>query len=116
MPTSEDLRRASSLYRAFREETPRRVRRVTVDLPRAAAVMGHVELIGYMTTHRGRTHLYLHEFAAGSRPLLVAGKGKGQLYMLLGRFKVTGRGITDTDVRGRIVHARKRYKVIKMRD
>ena len=113
MPTKRELARARSLYRAFREDEPRRVRRVTVDMPRAVAVMGHVEFVGYMTTHKGRTHLYVHEFAAGSRPLLCAGKGKGQLYMLLGRFKVTGRGITDTDAGGRIVHARRRYQITR---
>jgi hypothetical protein len=75
--------------------------------------MGHVEFIGYVTTHRGQTHLYIHEFAPGSRPQLAAGKRIGQLYLIGDRFKVTGRGITDIDSRGRIVHAVRRYLVTR---
>lgn len=108
------LNKAGRLYRAFREAPVERVRRIWVTIPKAVAVMGQLEFVGYMTTHRGRTALYIHEFAPGSRPLLCAGTGHGQLYLLKGRFKVTGRGITDVDARGRTVHARPRYKVVRV--
>ena len=108
-----DRRRAAKLYRAFREEPVERIRKVRINLPRAVAVMGHCEFVGYLTTHRGKTHLYIHEFAPGSRPLLCAGPHRGQLYMLLGRFKVTGRGITDLSATGRVTHARRRYEVTR---
>lgn len=106
-----DLDQAADLYRSFREDEPRTARKVRLKLPRAVAVMGHCEFVGYVTTHRGKVTLYIHEFAPGSRPLLCAGKGRGQLYLIGGRFTVTGRGITDVDRSGRIVHARRRYKV-----
>lgn len=106
-----DLKQAARLYRAFREAPPREVKRLRVSIPKAVAVMGYCEFVGYLTTHRGKAALYIHEFAPGSRPLLCAGSGRGQLYLLGGRFKVTGRGITDQDLRGRIVHARRRYDV-----
>lgn len=110
------VRRAARLYRAFREAPVKRVRRITVDIPRALANMGHCEFLGYMTTHRGHTALYVHEFAPGSRPLQCAAPGRGQLYLLKGRFKVTGRGITDLDARGRVVEARPRYKVLTVEE
>lgn len=87
----------------------RSARRVSVNLPRAVAHIGTVEFIGYMTTHRGRVHLYVHDFAPGSRPSLYAGPRRNQLYLFGGRFKVTARGITDMDPRGRIVDYRPRY-------
>lgn len=111
MSSRRELERAGRLYRAFREDAPREVKRMRVTVPKAVAVMGYCEFVGYLTTHRGRVALYIHEFAPGSRPLLCAGTGRGQLYLLGGRFKVTGRGITDEDLSGRTVHARRRYEV-----
>lgn len=76
-------------------------------------VLGHVELICYVTTHgKKRTVVpYKHEWAKGSRPLLCATGRRGELFLLCGRFKVTGRGITDLDANGRVIDARPRYKV-----
>lgn len=104
-----DLRRAIGLYRAFRESEPKRARRVHMRLPKAVARVGTVEFIGYMTTHHGRVTLYVHDFAPGSRPALYAGTHRNQLYMFGGRFKVTGRGITDMDSRGRETDYSPRY-------
>lgn len=111
MSSRRDLERAGRLYRSFREDSPREVKRLTVTVPTAVAVMGYCEFVGYLTTHRGKVALYIHEFAPGSRPLLCAGTGRGQLYLLGGRFKVTGLGITDQTADGRTVHARRRYEV-----
>jgi hypothetical protein len=110
-----DRRRAEALYRDFREAPVKRVRSIRVQLPRAVMVMGHCEFVGYATTHKGRTALYIHEFAPGSRPLLTAAPGESQLFLLAGRFRVTARGITDLDDNGRTVHARRRYKVSRRR-
>lgn len=75
--------------------------------------MGHVEFIGYVTTHRGKTHLYIHEFAPGSRPLMTAGPHRNQLLLIGGRYRVTSRGIVDLDARGRPVkEGPSRYKVL----
>lgn len=113
MPSRSDRQRAARLYKAFREEAVERVRKVRIRVPKAVAVMGTTQFIGYMTTHRGQTHLYIHEFAPGSAPLLCAGPHRGQLYMLLGRFKVTGRGITDLSASGAVVNARPKYVVTR---
>lgn len=108
---ASDLDSATGLYESFREETPRRARKIRIKVPKAVAVMGHCEFVGYVTTHKGVVTLYIHEFASGSRPLLCANKGRGELFLIGGRFTVTGRGITDLDRQGRVVHARRRYKV-----
>lgn len=102
------IRRASRLYRAFREAEPRRALKVRIPSG-AYTVMGHVRQIQYDTTHRGKTHLYKHTFAPGSRPMLIAG-ARGQLYLLNGRFHVTGRGIVDLDPRGREIEDGRRRK------
>jgi len=110
--SSRDVKRASRLYRGFREEAPQRAKRIAYPVPRAVAVMGHVEFIGYVTTHRGKAHLYIHEFAPGSRPAMAAGPGRNQLYLVGGRYRVTSRGIVDRDASGKEVHARSRYRVL----
>jgi hypothetical protein len=107
----KDIRSSAKLYEEFREEPPERARRVEFKVPAAVAVMGQVEFIGYMTTHAGRTHLYVHQFAPGSRPTLGAGKGRNQAYLIGGRYRVTDRGIVDLGPSGNEVRARDRYKI-----
>lgn len=104
----KDLTRAKRLYRQFREEKPKRARVVRITLPKVAMIMGHARSIDYDTTHKGKTHLYRHTFAPGSRPLLVAGTRRGQLFLISGRFHVTARGIVDLDPRGREIEDRRR--------
>jgi hypothetical protein len=111
MGYQKDLRDSAALYRGFREEPPQRAREVKFKIPRAVAVMGQVEFIGYMTTHAGKTHLYVHQFATGSRPTFAAGKGKNQAFLVGGRYRVTDRGIVDFGPGGREVRARDRYKI-----
>jgi hypothetical protein len=106
-----DLRSNASLYEGFREEPVQRVRRVNFDVPKALAVMGQVEFLGYMTTHAGKTHLYVHQFAQGSRPTFAAGTRRNQAFLIGGRYRVTDRGIVDFDAAGREVRARDRYKI-----
>lgn len=106
-------RRAARLYEDFREEPAQRAKAVPFRVPKAVAVIGHVEFIGYATTHRGKTFLYLHEFAPGSRPRLAAGPRKNELYLVGGRYRFTERGIVDLDARGRDQpEGRQRYKVV----
>lgn len=73
--------------------------------------MGQVEFFGYMTTHAGKTHLYVHQFAIGSRPTFAAGKGRNQAFLIGGRYRVTDRGIVDFGPDGREVRAKDRYKI-----
>lgn len=89
------VKKAKSLYEKFREQPAAKARKVRIRLPRAVAVMGYCEFIGYSTTHAGEAKLYKHKFAKGSRPLLCAGPNDNQLYLVGGRFRVTARGIVD---------------------
>lgn len=107
-----DRRRAEKLFRQFREESPSRTKRVPFRVPKAVAVIGDAEFIGYVTTHNGKAHLYIHEFAPGSRPRLAAGARRNQLFLVGGRYRVGARGIVDLDSQGRpILEAPPRYKV-----
>lgn len=101
MKLNREQREAAALFEDFREKTPQRVIRLDVDIPRALAVMGRLEFVGYRTTHGKKSVLYTHEFSPGSRPLLCAGPRDNQLYILQGSFRVTERGIVDLDRRGR---------------
>jgi hypothetical protein len=106
-----DIRSSAALYKGFREEPPKRARRVNLTIPDAVAVMGQVEFIGYMTTHAGKTHLYVHQFAPGSRPTFAAGTGRNQAFLIGGRYRVTDRGIVDFGPGGGEVRTRDRYKI-----
>ena len=108
------LRRAAQLYKSFREAPAKHIRDVKIKMPKALAVLGHVEFIGYATTHGHKTHLYIHTFAMGSRPLIAANTGRNQMVMVGGRYTVTRDGITDLDSNGSPIDAPARYKVTEI--
>lgn len=94
-------RAAASLWRDFREEPAASSTVIDIDWPKALMVMGHVELIAYTTTHGGKRRKYTHQFAPGSKPLLCAGRKRGQLFLIGELFKVDGHGIVDVTADGR---------------
>jgi hypothetical protein len=105
--SSKKIKWAARLFRAFREEEPRRVGVMKAELPDVLMVMGHVSAIEYETTHlddEGKQRIaqgYRHKFAPGSRPLLCCAPGKNGLFVVAGRYHVTARGIVDLDAHGR---------------
>lgn len=101
MKLTKSQREAVDLFRNFREKTPTRAKRITLDVPDALMIMGHVEFIGYRTTHGNRSVLYKHSFAKGCRPLLAAGPEVGQVFLIGDRYHVTERGIVDLTADGR---------------
>lgn len=101
MASQKDLKKAYKLYREFREEVPKRGRKIEFELPQVVMIMGNIRAISYDTTRSGKTELYKHDFAAGSRPLLCADGKTGQLFIIEGRYHVTPRGIVDLDAKGR---------------
>lgn len=101
MNLTKEQRAAIALYRGFREVDPKRAIKLDIDIPKALAIMGPIEFIGYRTTHGRRAVLYTHEFSPGSRPFLCAGPRDRQLYIVGGNFRVTDRGIVDLDTHGR---------------
>lgn len=96
----KEFRGAFRLHEAFREKTPTRAKKVSYSIPKTLMVMGHVEFIGYRTTHGTELVLYKHDFAPGSRPQLAAGPKRNQLFLIGGRYRVTDRGIVDLTAKG----------------
>lgn len=97
------MRQAVDLYTSFREERPKKLARLKVDIPKVVAQMGHVEAIDYRTTHKGKVTLYRHKFEKGSRPLLCVSGDGTQLMLLGGRYEWTDRGIQDADAAGNLI-------------
>jgi hypothetical protein len=95
-----DINKAAKLYREFREQPPGRGKVLQIDWPKSLMTMGYVHDIGYDTVRDGNSEKYRHHFKAGSRPYLCADP-KGQLFIILGRYHVTERGIVDLDAHGR---------------
>ncbi len=96
-----DVKKALKLYKEFREAKPQRAFKVDIEVPTALMSMGNIRFIGYDTTRGGKTELYKHLFAPGSRPVLCADADNGQLFVIGGRYHVTPRGIVDIDARGK---------------
>lgn len=103
MSLQKSIGAAVRLYESFREEQPRKVGSVRVNMPKAVAVMGYVEGIDYRTTHGRKLTLYHHDFEAGSRPLLAVSSDGKQLLLLGGRYQFTEQGIVDKDARGKLI-------------
>jgi hypothetical protein len=100
-PNNKDVKKALQLYAEFREALPKRIPEVDFELPKLLTALGNIRFIGYDTTRRGKTELYKHEFAAGSRPVLCADAATGRLFIIEGRYHVTPRGIVDLDANGK---------------
>lgn len=97
------IRQAIALYESFRERRPRKIKVLQVDIPQVVACVGHVDYIGYTTTHGRKTQPYKHKFFPGSRPLLCVSADGRQLLLLGGRYVFDERGIVDKDHQGRDV-------------
>lgn len=101
-----DLNNAVDLWEGFRETPASKLAHVTIpDPPDVVMILGTAQAIEYATTHGTprKSVLYRHDFAPSARPFLGAGKGRGELYFVGGRFRVTAHGITDYDARGRVI-------------
>lgn len=101
MSIRKQIKKAITLYRSFREDKPEVIRKVVVALPQAVIAVGHLDYVGYTTTHGGKTTRYEHKFRTGSRPLLCASADGKQLLLLGGNFTFTELGIVDLDSKGR---------------
>lgn len=98
---SRDLEKSARLYRGFREDEPKRARRVNISAPKVLTVIGPVDFIGYTTSHGGKSVAYKHTFAAGSKPTMAIDPRNGKIFFVGGRYTFNSFGITDKDHRGR---------------
>lgn len=94
------------LYEAFRDRPVKRTGKVRLSIPKQLATIGFVKAIEYDTTIGPKMVPFRHRFAAGSRPHLLVGTKKGQVFLHGTRFKFTERGIVDYDRFGREVKDR----------
>jgi len=106
------------LYRSFHGEDPRRNFRtgvkfgrewitapgsVNILIPAELAIMGRLHAVEYDTRREGKTLLARHVFAPGCRPMIAAGAGRGQVFLLGTGFRWTDRGIVDFNDRGQAI-------------
>jgi hypothetical protein len=111
--SQRELRQAIRLYQSFRERPPHKIGDVILTVPGLTVACGHVEYIGYRTTHGKQTTLYQHDFAPGSRPMLASSPDGQQLFLLGGRYDFTDRGIMDVDARGRPIDDAQHGEIIE---
>lgn len=100
---TRDTRRAIDIYERFTGHDGEVIGTLKIpDLPKTVAVIGPCDGIMYSTRRDGRAEKYIHEFAAGDRPLLCVSPDSKTLYLVGGAFEFTERGIVDhSDVKNR---------------
>jgi hypothetical protein len=64
-------------------------------LPKAVAIIGELDFVGYTTVRESVTERYKHAFRKQSRPLLCVSHDGKSLYIVGGRYHFTERGIED---------------------
>lgn len=92
---NDALDAAQRLYEDFTGMEPDSVEEVTLDIPDAGIIVGHVDGILYTTVRDHETESYIHEFKARSKPVLIASADGSTLLILGGHFEFTERGIVD---------------------
>lgn len=96
MSREKRLRAAVKLREDFTGERADRIDSVPKPVvPDEALAIGDVIGIIYETSRDGRKEKYIHQFAKGARPLLIASYDGRQLFMLGGAYDFTARGIVD---------------------
>jgi hypothetical protein len=93
------LQRVKKLYRDFHEREPTRVSARRFRVPKALAIIGHLDALSYRTVIGWEAQRYKHTFTKGTRPVLAT-DGK-RLFIVGGRFRVTARGIVNLSPTGR---------------
>lgn len=72
-------------------------------IPEGLMTIGRLNAVEYDCRREGKTLKARHVFAPGSRPMLAAGTGMGQLFLLGTRYRMTDRGIVDFDSHGEAI-------------
>ncbi len=69
-------------------------------IPAEVAMMGRLAAVEYDTRRDGKTVMARHVFAPSCRPVIVAGAGFGEVFLLGNRFRWTHGGIVDFNAGG----------------
>lgn len=92
---ADSIEQAALSFQTFTGMNPGESVRVKIPvLPKAIAVQGQVDYIGYTTVRDGIEEHYEHKFAKHSKPLMCANIG-GQLVLIGENYQFTDRGIVD---------------------
>lgn len=90
--------------------------RLNIDIPAELAVIGHVTALEYDAIYDSKITKARHAFAPGSRPLLVVGTDRGQVFLIGQGYRFTDRGFVDVDSNGRsVVYNEKKRKITPFR-
>jgi hypothetical protein len=89
------LAEAARLFEDFTGHKAHKVTRGRVHVPAVGLLVGKCDGIQYTTVRDGRVEHYVHEFAPGSRPLLLASHDGKSLVLLGGAYRFTDSGIND---------------------
>lgn len=89
------LAKAEDLYRRFRDENPRQVDEVMIEIPKVGIIIGELDFVGYTTRRSGKMEKYIHKFKRGSKPTLCASHDGDQIFIVGGNYHFTELGIED---------------------
>ncbi len=69
----------------------------TVEIPRhdVGVLIGECDGILYTTVRDGKKESYIHKFKKKARPIFAVSHDGTQLYLLMGAYRFTDRGIVD---------------------
>lgn len=89
------IAKAEDLYRRFRDENPRYVDEVSIEIPKVGIIIGELDFVGYTTRRSGQQEKYIHKFKRGSKPTLCASHDGNQIFIVGGNYHFTELGIED---------------------
>lgn len=95
MSKEKRLDQAIRLYREFTGMDPEFVDTVELPVHDTGMIIGQCDGVLYTTVRDGKRESYIHEFKKKARPILAVSSDGSQLYLLMGAYRFTDRGIVD---------------------
>jgi hypothetical protein len=88
--------KAAKLYENFTGHEGEVIAKIKLSpMPKAVAVVGEIDFIGYTTFRDGVTEKYIHKFAKNARPMFCVSPDGTQIFLIGGEYRFTERGIVD---------------------
>lgn len=91
----KELEKARELFHSFSGHDASPWKKVNIQLPKVALVVGRCDGVLYTTVRDGVTEKYIHRFKAADAPVLCASPDGKMLLLVGGAFEFTERGIVD---------------------
>lgn len=91
-----DFIQATRLYENFTGHDGEVIAKIKISpMPKAVAVIGEIDFIGYTTFRDGQSEKYIHKFAKAARPMFCVSPDGKQIFLIGGEYRFTERGIVD---------------------